>query len=239
LIPLDELKAILLHPSTSYQVRDETLAELVRRARDSESWMVGLAAVVLPGVRSVVWSLVQACPDKAEDIEAETLAGLVAAIRDIDVSCPRIAVRLVWRSRKAAKRLVRLELAEQGRPSTSPVPGAPPQPWGHPDLVLIEAVGLGVVVADSAELIGSTRLGDIGLDEAAAALHVGYWAAHKRRSRVRRPWSGGWPPKVTALSTLSKSEWRQPILLLRVDLGRDCEPDRRPEARRSNRRPRR
>ena len=88
LIPLDELKAILLHPSTSYQVRDETLAELVHRARDSESWMVGLAAVVLPGVRSVVWSLVQACPDKAEDIEAETLAGLVAAIRDIDVSRP-------------------------------------------------------------------------------------------------------------------------------------------------------
>ncbi|HUD17965.1 MAG TPA: hypothetical protein VMQ59_11910, partial [Acidimicrobiales bacterium] len=25
LIPLDELKAILLHPSTSYQVRDDTL----------------------------------------------------------------------------------------------------------------------------------------------------------------------------------------------------------------------
>ena len=184
LIPLDELKAILLHPSTSYQVRDETLAELVNRARDSESWMVGLAAVVLPGVRSVVWSLVQACPDKAEDIEAETLAGLVAAIRDIDVSRPRIAVRLVWRSRKAAKRLVRLEMAEQGRPAPSPVPGAPPQPWGHPDLVLIEAVERGVVAADSAELIGSTRLGSVGLDEAAAALHVGYWAAHKRRSRA-------------------------------------------------------
>jgi hypothetical protein len=146
--------------------------------------MVGLAAVVLPGVRSVVWSLVQACPDKAEDIEAETLAGLVAAIRDIDVSRPRIAVRLVWRSRKAAKRLVRLELAEQGRPATSPVPGAPPEPWGHPDLVLIEAVGRGVVAADSAELIGSTRLGDVELHEAAAALHVGYWAAHKRRSRA-------------------------------------------------------
>jgi len=124
LTPLDELKAILLHPSTSYQVRDDTLAELIRQARASESWKVGLAAAVLPGVRSVVWSLVQACPDKAEDIEAETLAGL----GDIDVSRPR----LVWRSRKAAKRLVRLELAEQGRPATSPVPGAPPEPWGAP-----------------------------------------------------------------------------------------------------------
>jgi len=90
------------------------------------------AAAVLPGVRSVVWSLVQACPDKAEDIEAETLAGLVAAIRDIDVSRPRIAVRLVGRSRKAAKRLVRLELAEQGRPATSPVPGPHPNRGGTP-----------------------------------------------------------------------------------------------------------
>jgi hypothetical protein len=30
LIPIDELKAILLHPSTSYQVRDETLAQFVQ-----------------------------------------------------------------------------------------------------------------------------------------------------------------------------------------------------------------
>jgi hypothetical protein len=175
---------------------------------------------------------VVACPDKAEDIEAEALAGLVAAIRDIDVPPPRIAVRLVWRSRKAAKRLVRMELAEQGRPATSPVPGAPPQPWGHPDLVLIEAVERGVVPADSAELVGAIRPGDIGLDGAAAALHVGYWAAHKRRSRAEAPWWSGWPPKDTAPSTLSKRKWRHPILLVRV-------PDRRPEARRSNRRPRR
>ena len=80
-IPLDELKARLLHPSTRFEIRDAIVSVLVTRARPrAESWTVGLAGVLLPGLRGTLRTLVQACPGKADDIEAEALAALLAAV---------------------------------------------------------------------------------------------------------------------------------------------------------------
>ena len=51
-IPLGELKAMLLHPSMAFDVRDAVVDELVARSRaKGGAWTVGLAGVLLPGLR--------------------------------------------------------------------------------------------------------------------------------------------------------------------------------------------
>jgi hypothetical protein len=185
LVPLGELKARLLHPSTRFEVRDAIIDELVARSQsDGGRWTVGLAGVLLPGLRRAVWPLVQACPSKADDIEAEALAAFLAAVARCQPGRPRLASRLCWLARTGATRLLRAELAEQARPGSEPVSAAPPRPWGHPDLVLAKAVRAGVICASDAELISATRIGDADLAEVAERLGLGYWACHKRRLRA-------------------------------------------------------
>jgi hypothetical protein len=184
-VPLGELKARLLHPSTRFEARDAIVDVLVTRAQaDGGRWTVALAGVLLPGLRRAVWPLVQACPSKADDIEAEALAAFLSAVARCEPGRPRLASRLCWLARTGATRLLRAELGEQARPGTEPVSAAPPRPWGHPDLVLAAAVRAGVICAADAELISATRIGDTDLAEAAERLGLGYWACHKRRRRA-------------------------------------------------------
>ena len=64
-----------------FPARDAVVYELVARSRSQGgAWTVGLAGVLLPGLRRAAWSLAQACPGKAADIEAEMLATLLAEV---------------------------------------------------------------------------------------------------------------------------------------------------------------
>ena len=184
-IPLGELKAMLLHPSMAFAARDAVVDELVSRSRShGGAWTVGLAGMLLPGLRRAVWPLVQACPGKAADIEAETLVAFLAAVARCEPGRARLASRLCWLARIGADRLLRAEVAERARPGTDPVSAAPPRPWGHPDLVLERAVRAGVIGASDAELIGATRIGDVELADVADALGISYKACHQRRRRA-------------------------------------------------------
>jgi hypothetical protein len=184
-IPLGELKAMLLHPSMAFDVRDAVVDELVARSRaKGGAWTVGLAGVLLPGLRRAVWPLVQSCPGKAADIEGETLVAFLAAVARCEPGRARLASRLCWLARIGADRLMRAEMTERARPGTDPVSAAPPRPWGHPDLVLERAVRAGVIGAADAELIGATRIGDVELAEVANALGISYKACHQRRRRA-------------------------------------------------------
>lgn len=186
-VPLGELKARLLHPSTPYAVRDAAVSALVARAQaEGGAWIVGLAGVLLPGLRRATWALVRACPEKAFDIEAEALTAFLTAVRAARPGRPRLAARLCWLARSGAAQLLRAELAEQGCPGAEPVSAAPPRPWGHPDLVLAHAVRAGILCTADAELIGTTRIE--GADLAAVAEHLGvaYKTCHQRRRRAER-----------------------------------------------------
>ena len=184
-IALGELKAMLLHPTMAFELRDAVIGDLVARSRSvGGPWTVGLAGVLMPGLRRAVWPLVQTCPGKAADIEAEALAALLAAVARCEPGRPRLASRLCWLARNAANRLLSAELAERARPANDPVSAAPRQPWGHPDLVLDKAVRAGVIGAADAELIGATRLGDEDLADVADDLGIGYSACHQRRRRA-------------------------------------------------------
>lgn len=187
-IPLDELRAILLHPSTDYHTRHDALAVLVGRARaEGGAATVGLAGVMLFGLRRAVGPLCDVCPQRAADIEAEALAGFVEALAATAPERPRLAARLCWMARSRAKRLFESELSELSRPGPYPDAEAPPLPVSHPDLVLAQALAEGVITDPTdVALIGETRFGLLDLKEAAAALGIGYEAARKRRRRAEQ-----------------------------------------------------
>jgi hypothetical protein len=81
-VPLDELRVLLLHPSTSARARNQVWAELIRRARAGDpEWTVGLAGVAMPGLRRAVGSLASAYRGDPADLQAEVLTGFLAAVR--------------------------------------------------------------------------------------------------------------------------------------------------------------
>lgn len=184
-VPLGELRSRLLHPSTRYPTRDAAIAALVTRARtEGGAWTVGLAGVLLPGLRRALLPLVSACPGKGADLEAEMLTGLLAALAGIPAGRARLAGWLTGRAFDAAKGLLRSELGERARPCHLAASAEPPPPYAHPDFVLLRAAAAGVICAEDAELIGATRLGDVPLADAATELGLSYVAAHQRRLRA-------------------------------------------------------
>ena len=201
-VPLTELRAILLHPSTGYRVRNAAVAVLLERARaEGGRWTVGLAGVLVFGLRRATSALCDVCPEKAADIEAEALAGLVEGIAKTDPRrSRRLAARLIWLARDRAKGLVAKELSEVGRPGRHLCSEVPARPYGHPDLVLADAVAEGVIEAGDAALIGDTRLGSMSLAEAASRLGMAVDSVRHRRRRAEArvvAWLGG-PPMPRA-----------------------------------------
>jgi hypothetical protein len=185
LIPLDELRAMLLHPSVGFQARDAALAALVRRAkREGGAATVGLAGVLLPGLRRATGPLAAACPGRVHDLEAEALAGLLEAVTTMPEAIERVAAWLVWRAVRAAHRLLETERAWRTRTQPPVASAAPPRPAGHPDLVLADAVRDGVVSARDAELVGETRIGGVRLCDLARRWGQPYKTLAKRRDRA-------------------------------------------------------
>jgi hypothetical protein len=189
LVPLDELRVLLLHPSAGPRARNRVWAHLVRRARAGDpAWVVGLAGVALPGLRRAVASLAAAYRGDPGDLQAEVLAGFLTALRALDLddldSVP-LASRLCWAAWRAGRALAyadadyaarRRDLDDQG--------DAPDLPWGHPDFVLAAAVRKKVLTPAQAELIGRNRLEGVPLSQIAAEQGIGHSALCMRRKRA-------------------------------------------------------
>ena len=186
-IPLTELGAMLLHPSTPYGARDRAMRALISHARaEGERWTVGLAGVLLPGLRAALAPLAKAWPSAVADLQADTLAALVEAVPVFDATAEPVAARLVWRVASRARRSLAREMAVSGRRVLDAVGTEPHRPWGHPDFVLVEAVQAQVIPADDAELIGETRLGGSSLHAFAARRGARDGALRMRRMRAER-----------------------------------------------------
>ena len=190
-VPLDELRVLLLHPSTSARVRNRVWAELVRRARDGDpAWVIGLAGIAMPGLRRAVGSLAAAWRGDPADLQSEVLTGFLAAVRDLDpddLEQVPLASRLCWAAWRAGKALAyadadyatrRRDLDDQS--------GAPELPWGHPDFVLAAAVRKRVLTAAQAELIGRNRLEGVPLAQIADERGTSHAALCNRRKRAEK-----------------------------------------------------
>jgi hypothetical protein len=211
LIPLDQLRVLLLDRGTPYAARDAAVAELLRRARRSGgAWTVGLAGVLAPGLRRVAAALANEYLGDPADIDAEVLAGLLDGIARIDPGGTRLPARLLRHAFNRAKRLRRSDRAFAMRNApVSPDSMAPPRLVGHPDLVLARAVSRQVITRDEAELIGMTRLEGIGIAQLAAANGYQLGALYLRRERAEARLVG-W---LTKGRLPARRAWNRPIRL--------------------------
>lgn len=189
LVPLDELRDRLLRRSCPMPVRDAVWAHLVLRSRlEGATWTVGCVGMALPALIATAAKLCSKFAADQHDVDAAVLEGFLAELAKINLRKPKIASRLRWAAYRSGHACVRdaldapMPIGTAGYSST-----APPPPFGHPDLVLLRAVADGVLTAEEAELIGSTRLEHRSLAEAAAergsnagAVQVARWRAERR-----------------------------------------------------------
>jgi len=190
-MPLDELRVLLLHPSTSARARNQVWAELVRRARDGgPAWTVGLAGIAMPGLRRAAGSLAAAYRGDPADLQAEVLTGFLAAVRALDtddLEAVPLASRLVWAAWRAGQQHAYAEAGHAARrQDLSGWEDGPDLPWGHPDFVLAAAVRHGILTRAQAGLIGRNRLEGIPLKQIAAETGISHSALCNRRKRAEK-----------------------------------------------------
>ena len=190
-VPLDELRVLLLHPSTSAAARNQVWAELVRRARDGgPAWTVGLAGIAMPGLRRAAGSLAAAYRGDPADLQSEILTGFLAAVRALDtddLEAVPLASRLIWAAWRAGQQHAYAEAGHAARrQDLSGWQDGPDLPWGHPDFVLAAAVRHGILTRAQAGLIGRNRLEGIPLKQIAAETGISHNALCNRRKRAEK-----------------------------------------------------
>jgi hypothetical protein len=239
----DELRDVLLDPRTSGVVRDTAWAFLVTRARGTGGdWVTVAVGVAMPALGAVAARLCRRFAGDPADIHAEVLRGFIQALTEVDLGGPAIVLRLRWAAYRAGLAAVRQAL-------DAPVPlsgdsfesSQPALPWGHPDLVLADAVAEGAITIWEARLIGQTRLDEVPLALAAAQRDMTYWATARRRLRAEQrliayvrgriadaPAGGAPPCPVVGGPATSTATTRRP----RRTAGRPARPnDTRPSTR--------
>ena len=186
-VALNEVRDRLLHRRCPQATRDAVWAHLVLRSRtEGATWTLGCVGVALPALTRITAKLSARFAGDVSDIHAAVLTGFVAEIAHIELSKPRIMLRLRWAAYRAGHAAVRDALDAPVPSGTGFGSSAPALPSGHPDFVLARAVAEGVLSAGEAELIGSTRLEGLPLARVAQARGASYPTAHQARRRAER-----------------------------------------------------
>lgn len=191
-IPLDDLRAMLLAPDADPAMRDAVWRHLIVRSRtEGGAWTVACAAMARPVLGRVVRVLTDRFAGDPADIHAAVLTGFLHGLTRVDLDGRALVSSLRWASYRAGLAAVRDALDAPtphglAVPTSMPsaMPAADPGRAGHPDLVLARAVADGVLTSAEADLISSTRLGDTSLAEAAAARGQSYTATRAARLRA-------------------------------------------------------
>jgi hypothetical protein len=183
-IGLDELRAILCHPATGRGCRDAAWRHLIHAARTrGPGWVVGAAGVGMPALRKMAIELSEGYRGDTSDVHSAVLTGFLEGLRRIDADRPGVITRLRWMAYRAGIKARYTRDGIQAMPLSPLESQPPPPPWGHPDLILLDAVFKGVLSPLQAELIGRSRLENLTLKQTAVELGIGYEAARKARQR--------------------------------------------------------
>lgn len=180
-IPIVELASVLAHPSCGQEAKRRVWRLLVTRARSGQSaWVIAAVGVALPGLRRAASRLGNA--RTRADVEADLIAGFLAAIGEVDTRRSGVCGRLINAAHTYARSELRAqEAAASGEANFAPGSAMPPPPCGHPDVVLARAVRAGVITGVEAELIGATRMEDTTLAAWADAAGWTRKATYERR----------------------------------------------------------
>lgn len=186
ILPLDELRRLVLAAGTSPQVRDAVWRELVVRARrDGPAWRVAAVGMAMPGLRRQAGMLAAGWRGDTHDLDSELLVGFMECLARVDLDEPRICGRLIEAGVRAARKI---REAESDTMLIRGEAGAvlPIRPWDHPDLVLARAIAVAVLDRDEATLIASTRLDHQTLAVVAAQIGISPQLASAWRARAEK-----------------------------------------------------
>ncbi len=178
---------LLAHPR-AYPARDMVWRELIRRARlHGPAWVIAAVGMAMPALRRYAGRLCAGYPGDPDDVDAEILTGFLTALRDrVDVArdAPHAALcRAAWRAgyrlRHQASEYTPVDNVEH---VTGPRP--PHVPYGHPDLLVHRAVGLGLLDAGDEQPYIDIRLGRRAIEPIAARLDITVDALRMRLGRI-------------------------------------------------------
>jgi hypothetical protein len=181
-ILLRPLRDWLLRPETPLSVRDVVWRELIGRARaDRSSWLVAALGMAMPGLRREVRGLLVSFRGDRDDLESAVAEGFVTELYRVDLAERALCARLVRAGRRAGLKQAYQDAATDGAVWSQFASRAPHAPYGHPDLVLVDALRKGVLSQEEAWLIGTTRLEGVPVDQVAAQ-----WGERPNTVSVRR-----------------------------------------------------
>lgn len=197
LIPLGELKDLLMCPDTSGQAIDVAWRTLLSNARtEGQAWVVGCFGVAMPALKPIAARAVHGLSiDHSEDVVSELVAAFLDGIHNVDLNRHAVLVRLVWMARRAATRARRrltCEIATAPEDLANTLTQAPDAPaWDgvdvEPSEFLTAAVRSKVLTQTEADLISATYLAGVSLTDLAKRLGAdrGRLFAARRRARER------------------------------------------------------
>jgi hypothetical protein len=186
-LALDELRDLLLKPGLSVDTVDAVWRVLIDRVRDGDpTWVVGAVGIAVPGLTRLAARLSHGNRKACDDIDSEVLTGFLHALRTDDATAPRVWLRLCWAAWRAGHNARQSDDHLELPPDLPAGSRTPRRPYGHPDLVLGRAVAANIITRAQAQLIGSTRLGDVLIEQIAAAQGEPGSVVRMRRKRAER-----------------------------------------------------
>lgn len=195
-VRLDEVRRLLMRRKMLGPTRDAVWTHLVLRSRTGDpAWKVAAVGMALPALRATTADLTKRLAgDAGTDIASEVMRGFLTALAEVDVSRPRVLVRLRWAGYRAGHAAVVSTLNAPAPAGASidafvaaaaitqaSASSAPVAPYGHPDLVLARAVADRAITRLEADLIGVTRLDQVPVLDWAADHRMPYWDAYRLR----------------------------------------------------------
>jgi hypothetical protein len=188
MVPLDELRRLLIGDATQRPVRDVVWREVVTRARrDGPAWVVAAVGLALPGLRRRAGLLAAGWHGETADLDAELLTGFLERLTTIDLDAANICSRLIDAGARSVRR-ARACAQDNDAVRIFQAWGPPPRrPWDHPDWVLARALAAAVLDPEECLLISATRLDDVPIQVVADRLGISTQLAISwRRSGERR-----------------------------------------------------
>jgi hypothetical protein len=173
MVPLDELRRLLIGDATSRPVRDVVWQEVVMRARrDGPAWVVAAVGLALPGLRRRAGRLASGWHGETADLDAELLTGFLERLTTIDLDAANICSRLIDAGARSVRR-ARACAQDNDAVRIFEAWGPPPRrPWDHPDYVLTRALAAAVLDPEECLLISATRLDDVPIQVVADRLGI-------------------------------------------------------------------
>jgi hypothetical protein len=197
-VPVDQVRARLIHPSCRPETRERVWSEVVLRARgEGEPWTTVAVGFAVPGLRRVLARLPRLARVERAEVEQEVLAGLVGELAVVDPADALLVRRLLRAADRAGHRAVyrartaHLDHAPLDDTTLEGLPAVPdcvlPAAGAEGEVrdeytVLWEAVQQRVVDRHGADLIVRTRLDGEAINELAKERGVSPRTLFRQRS---------------------------------------------------------